>query len=470
MDTEQFLTVLSGHSGACFLFPSGDAAAYESLTQAIAWNVERLRESGYGSRGGKQQVIACQISLGWRAVPVLLAAMQCRVTVVPVDSFRNPQLTRKALEEIGPELVIAQAHVDQTGRLQALPTVFPKRRSSLQDVALILYTSGTSGFPKGVMLTYRNLWSNMEDILRCFPLGAEDRLLLLRPLVHASAITGELLPALYCGAAIAVKPDELTPLGAVRELAAQRITVCCMTPTVASSLAHFAPRCDMSTVQQLVLSGEPLRKLQKERIRAAFPGARIGNAYGLTEASPRVSCKLQLADDDPVECVGAPLARVDIRIVDGQGNPVSPGCRGMLTVSGPNVMKGYFGDAAATAVKLDQGWLKTGDIASWREGELFVYGRADDLIIRGGVNVHPAELEQVLLEVEGVREALAFGHMEDSGVKIHAWVTADPELDRHEVLRRIVQNQQDTRLWPDVIEVKRELPKTASGKVMRPRG
>ncbi len=470
MDTEQFLDRLTRHSGPCFLHPSGDKVTYESLLQAVTWNADRLREMGYGSRGGKQQVVACQASLGWRAVPVLLAAMHCRVTVVPVDSFRSPTLTRNVLEEIGPELVIEQSHVDQAGRLQALPTMFPKRRSALNDIALILYTSGTSGFPKGVMLTYRNIWSNLEDIVRYFTLDARDRLLLLRPLIHASAITGELLPALYYGAAIVVKPDELTPLGAVRELVEQRITVCGLTPTVAAGLAHFATRCDVSTVRQLVLSGEPLRQLQKEKIRKAFPSAQIGNAYGLTEASPRISCKLQLADDDPIECVGSPLAQVDIQVVDEQGQPTAPGTRGMLTVTGPNVMAGYYGDEEATARKLDtDGWLATGDSASWEHGELFVYGRTDDLIIRGGVNVHPTELEAALVAMAGIHDALVFGRNEASGVKIHAWVTADPELDQHEVVRRIVQSQQDMRLWPDVIEVKAELPKTASGKIMRPK-
>lgn len=469
MDTDHFLTVLSRHSGACFLLPSGDVITYETLVHAVEWNVDRLRERGYGARGGKQQIIACEASLGWRVVPVLLAALYCRVTVVPVDPFRSPALTRDIEEEVGPELVIGQAHVDHAGKLQHLPAVFPKRRSTLKDVALVLYTSGTSGFPKGVMLTYRNIWSNVEDILHYFSLDAQDRLLLLRPLVHASAITGELLPALYGGAAIMMKPDELTPLSAVRELAEQEITVCCLTPTVAAGLAHFAPRYDIAKIRQLVLSGEPLRQLQKEKIRHAFPMSQLGNAYGLTEASPRVSCKLCLEDADPVECVGTPLSRIGIRIVDENGQPAMSGSRGLLMVSGPNVMKGYFADEEATADKLDGNWLHTGDIASWSGDELLVFGRSDDLIIRGGLNIHPTELEAALLVIDGIEDALVFGHTGENGVKIHAWVTAEPGLDQQEVVRRIVQNQQDTRLWPDVIEVKPALPKTPSGKTIRPR-
>ncbi len=470
MDTNQWMSALSRHRGICFPGSPEGGITYPDLFDLVNRNVETLRQMGYGraERGG-QPAIALHVSLGWRAVPLLLAAFCCRITAVPVDPFRNPALTRSILEQVRPELVLDDRFVDERGRLHRALSAFPAYQDALRDVALILYTSGTTGFPKGVMLTYDNLWSNLADILRYFPIRAEDRLLLVRPLTHASAVTGEMLPALFRGCAIVMKSNELTPLASVREIEAQGISVCCTTPTVAASWAHFASRYDVSGLKRLVLSGEALRPRQKQNIFAAFPGAAIGNAYGLTEASPRVSCKLRLTADEDVACVGFPLRQVRWRILDRQGDPAGEGVSGTLAVAGPNVMKGYYGEARETAAKIRDGWLLTSDLASSRDGQLYVYGRADDLIIRGGVNIHPVEVESALLEIEGIHEALVFGKEDRDRVRIHAWVVADPELNPAEVYQRILKHPSDTRLWTDVIEMKSALPRTASGKLLRPK-
>jgi long-chain acyl-CoA synthetase len=453
------------------LEPYGHEVSYQELIRAVEWNSVVFRKLGYGTGGRGQPVIALNVLLGWRAVPILLAALLQRITVVPVDTFRNPGLTGQILSTARPELMLDTQHTDEQGRLRLglIPGIFPRSLPELEDVALIMYTSGTSGFPKGVMLTYANLWSNLSDILGYFDIGAGDRLLLVRPLTHASAITGELLPGLYNGSPIVIKPNDATPLSAIREIVERRISVLCTTPTVAAALARIAFRHDVSGLRRIILSGEMLLETPLSKIREAFPETAIGNAYGLTEAAPRISCLTDLSEGSGLQSVGKPLRSVRLKIADESGETAVEGSRGVLWISGPNIMKGYFRDDTATAGKLKDGWLVTSDLASFHEGELFVHGRADDVFIRGGINIHPLEIESYLLEIDGISEALVFARQEDKGTRISAWVVAAPELDRHDIYKRVLSHQPDSRLWPDVIEVKTSLPKTPSGKLLRPK-
>lgn len=471
LNTDDFLNALSQHRGVCFLSSKGHEVSYEKLMQAIEWNALVFQKLGYGRSRAGQPMIAVNVLLGWRAVPILLAAFMQQITVVPVDPYRNPQLTYQIIGEIRSELILDRHHADMEGRLQQdlIPNIVPQSRMELGDVALILYTSGTTGFPKGVMLTYSNLWSNLSDILNYLAIGLMDRLLMVRPLTHASAITGELLPALYRGSSIVMKPNEATPLSAIREIDEQRISLVCTTPTVAAALAHFAAKFDVSSLRCVMLSGELLLKAPLAKIRQAFPHATIGNAYGLTEASPRISCLTHMRDSDALDCVGEPLSHVQVKIANASGEAVRDGSRGVLWVCGPNIMKGYYQDEQATERKLKDGWLLTSDLATLRGGELFIHGREDDVIIRGGVNIHPYEVESYLLEMDGISEALVFGRQEDHGMKMSAWVVAEPALERQEIYRCILRLQPDSRLWPDVIEIKSHLPKTPSGKLIRPK-
>ncbi|GMX63881.1 long-chain-fatty-acid--CoA ligase LcfB [Paenibacillus elgii] len=470
LDTYGFMNVLAQRRGVCFVHADDGEETYERLHEMIDWNCRALRKLGCTTgRGG---CVALNVLLGWRAVPVLLAALREGVPVVPVDPFRSPELTARVLKEVRPLLVLNQEQLETDGRI-ALSRVLetpPYRQGSVPSgVALIMYTSGTGGFPKGVMLTYRNLWSNVTDILGYFGLRPEDRLMLVRPLTHASAITGELLPALYCGCSIAVKPHDVSPLRVIRDIEEQRPTVLCTTPTVASAFTHFADRYDVTSLRSIMLSGELLLSSHYERIAPAFPSAAVGNAYGLTEASPRVSCQPDIRQADSLRCVGRPLRQVKVKIAGSGGEPLPEGERGELWVSGPNVMLGYYGDEPATRRKLQDGWLRTSDLASVHGGMLYVHGRADDLIIRGGVNVHPAEIESFLLGIEGVTEALVFGRRDAHGMRAVAWLVTEPGLERSDVYRRILRAKRDARLWPDAIEIKSALPKTSSGKLIRPR-
>ncbi|SEF86964.1 class I adenylate-forming enzyme family protein [Paenibacillus sp. UNC499MF] len=472
MDAKLFFRQLSDHSGLCAVDGTHEIS-YSRITELAQIHAGMLETAGLGAdpiRG--QRAVAVDISIGWRAIPLFLAALRQKVTLVPVDPARNPGLTDKVLGWIAPDSYITPALVNEDGVIRSgLQRAAAAPREELRDVAAVLYTSGTTGRPKGVMLTYDNIWSNVGSILGYFKPDREDRLYLFRPLTYASALTGELLPSLFRGAAVYFRPPDTNPLSTMKSIRQDGITILGTTPTVAATFARFRKRYDFGSLRVLMLSGECLTVRQAELIAEAFPDAAVWNAYGLTEASPRISCLTETgAFLERKGCVGKPLAgvEVEVRVEEAEGRTAADGEEGVLYVRGPNVMKGYYGDPAATSSKIRGGWLRTGDRAAIRKGEIYILGRADSLIIRGGVNMDPSEIESELMKLGGIKEALVFADSSEGRTRVHAWITCEQGIPMKQIRSRIIHEIKDSRLWPDVIELKEELPKTASGKLIRP--
>lgn len=472
MDAKLFFRQLSDHSGLCAV--DGDhEVSYSRITELAQIHAGMLETAGLGADPNRgQRVVAVDISVGWRAIPLFLAALRQKVTLVPVDPVKNPGLTEKVLGWTDPDLYITPVHMNEDGVLRSgLRRTAAAPREELRDVAFVLYTSGTTGRPKGVMLTYGNIWSNVGSILGYFKPDREDRLYLFRPLTYASALTGELLPSLFRGAAVYFRPPDTNPLSTMKSIRQDGITILGTTPTVAATFARFRKRYDFGSLRCLMLSGECLTARQAELIAEAFPDAAVWNAYGLTEASPRISCLAEPgAFLERKGCVGKPLAGVEVqvRVEEAEGRTAADGEEGVLYVRGPNVMKGYYGDSEATSSKIRGGWLRTGDRAVIRKGEIYILGRADSLIIRGGVNMDPSEIESELMKLEGIREALVFADNSEGRTRVHAWIACEQGVLMKQIRSTIIHEIKDSRLWPDVIELKEELPKTASGKLIRP--
>ncbi|UFJ42404.1 fatty acid--CoA ligase family protein [Brevibacillus humidisoli] len=469
MDTARFFSTLQRYDGLCLIDPMSGERTYQQIIRLAEENAASLRRLGLAGNSG-QQAVAIDIGLGWRFVPVLLAALLQQVTIVPIDQSSSVR-AKQIAEAIKPALIFDRSNVDSEGRilLSRIPVLSIRFRSDLEEIALILYTSGTSGRPKGVMLSYDNIWSNVADIQAYSQFRETDRLLIVRPLTHSSAITGELLTGLLAGSSICVKEPGSSPLSSLRLISRLGISVLGATPTLTARLAHFSDRYDMSTLRRLIASGESPLPVQISRIRKSFPQAELWHAYGLTEASPRVSCLTQSLSEQNYRCVGRPLRQVSIRIVDRCGHPLPDGTEGELLVAGPNLMKGYYNDPRATEEKLIDGWLHTADRASMVDGLLYIHGRTDHLLVRAGMNIYPQEIEGLLLSHPGVKEALVFGTAEGNhGHKIHAWVVADQLISEKELFAHLAAAADEPRLWPDVIQIKSQLAKTASGKLIRP--
>lgn len=332
-----------------------------------------------------------------------------------------------------------------------------EEKEDISDVAYIMCTSGTTGEPKAAMITYNNILCNIKDIGKYFNINSSDTILITRPLCHASALVGELFVSLMCGANIVVNSLAYNPFMIYRTLSKEKITVFCATPTVCYQLADICSRkAEEINIRKIAISGECMTKIVANKLLNTFQDSELFNVYGLTEASPRVSyLSPDLFNKNP-ESVGVALDSVKLKIVDDE-----------LYVSGDNVMKGYYEDPELTKKIMQEGWLKTGDMASFdSEGLLYVKGRKDNLIIRAGINIYPQEIENALLQDENIKNVIAYRIKNDiSGDKIGLKVETDiiKESEIFKICKQKLPNYQ----LPDIIECVDELPKNVNGKLIR---
>ena len=340
------------------------------------------------------------------------------------------------------------------------------------DPAVILYTSGTTGQPKGTVLSHANLAGNAAATAERLRYRGGEIVLAALPLCHAFGQTCGLNATLASGACLLMAPS-LEPEDLLGLLAARDATILLGTPTIFAGLlaadreqqlARVAPRAALS-------GGAPL----DGGLHAAWEqttGTPLAEGYGLTEASP-VICVDALDDTRRAGSIGWPLVGLQVRVVGDDGEEVAPGETGELVVRGPNVMTGYWRRPAETAAVLSSdGWLRTGDLATCAaDGRYEIVGRAKELIISEGYNIHPREVEQVLAAHPAVREAAALGvphTLLGEEIVACAVLRAGADVSSEELLRfaarRLAPYKLPRRLW--FVD---ELPRTASGKVVKHR-
>ncbi len=322
------------------------------------------------------------------------------------------------------------------------------------DLAFMLFTSGTTGTPKGVMLTHENVVANLEYISGYFRLEGRKRLGIMRPLVHVSALVGELLYGLICGMEIYFYEEAFLPQRLTKFLREGEIEVFCTTPTVYLTLSKYG-RTAGFPVKVSAISGERLTESAARKISETFPQTEFYNVYGLTEHSPRV-CALTPNDFlRKAGSVGKTIGQVCAEIRDGE-----------LLIKSPCVMKGYFKDAARTEEKLERGWLHTGDMARRdEEGYYYIDGRKDDMIIRAGMNIFPEEIEEEAKKCPGVEDCAAYGRTGEDGItELCLKYTGECAPS---ALRTRLAESLDAHFMPNRIERAERLERTASGKKVR---
>ncbi len=338
------------------------------------------------------------------------------------------------------------------------------------DIAVLLYTSGTTGRPKGAALTHAGLRHNTEvSAVHVKQLTAEDVLVGCLPLFHIFGQTCTMNTAVYSGASLILVPrfDPQTVLDAI---ARDRATVFEGVPTMYAALFHHpgATGADVSTLRMCISGGASLPVEVLHGIERRF-GCMVLEGFGMSETSPVVSFN---HPDRPrkVGSIGTPVRDVEVRLLDDAGLDAAPGEVGELAVRGPNLMKGYWNRPEETAAAIPDGWLRTGDLARQDEdGYLYIVDRKKDLIIRGGYNVYPREIEEVLHEHPAVALAAVIGLPEERlGEEVAAAVVLRPgAVATVEELQEYVRERVAAYKYPRRVWLADALPMGPSGKILK---
>ncbi|MDN3023342.1 4-coumarate--CoA ligase family protein [Streptomyces sp. S.PB5] len=344
------------------------------------------------------------------------------------------------------------------------------------DVAALPYSSGTTGIPKGVMLTHRQIATNLAQLEPAISAGPGDRILAVLPFFHIYGLTALMNAPLRRGATVVVLPrfDLQTFLAAIQN---HRITGLYVAPPIVLALAKhpLVAEYDLTSLQYVISAAAPLDAKLAEACSRRLNLPPVGQAYGMTELSPGTHVvPLAAMRQAPPGTVGRLIAGTEMRIVslDDPDKDVGIGADGEILIRGPQVMKGYLGRPDATAAMIDpEGWLHTGDVGHVdADGWLFVVDRVKELIKYKGFQVAPAELEALLLTHPGIADAAVIGAYNEDGNEVpHAYVVRQPtaaDLSEGEVMMYVAERVAPYKRVREVTFID-GVPRAASGKILR---
>jgi acyl-CoA synthetase (AMP-forming)/AMP-acid ligase II len=337
------------------------------------------------------------------------------------------------------------------------------------EPALMMYTSGTTGRPKGAVLSHGNLFWNNVQVLHFIAAGDDDVNYTVAPLFHIGGLNVLTGPLIYKGATTIID-DQFEPRRALAAMASNRVTAAFMVPAMWAALAQVPDfdAYDLKGLRTCIVGGAPCPLPVLEFYQAR--GIRFREGFGMTEIAPTVSL---LASEDIVRkngSVGKPAVHVEVRVVDEADREVARGEVGELVVRGPNVMLGYWNNPAATAETLRGGWMHTGDLARVdEENFIYIVDRKKDMIISGGENVYPVEVEQVVVRHPKVLEVAVIGLPDERwGEGVAAVVACRPgEALSLDELQAHCEGKLARYKQPRSVHLVEALPRNATGKVLK---
>jgi len=361
------------------------------------------------------------------------------------------------------------------GREGPAANTAPPYQGNPDDVVNIQYTSGTTGKPKGVLLTHKNIVNNAHLIGQTLQWTEQDRLCMPVPLYHCFGCVAGSLQCLVFGASLVIPSAQFDPLASLQAIEQERCTTIYGVPTMfISELDHpdFA-QYDMSSLRTGIMAGAPCPIELMKRVVAEMHCSEMTIAYGQTEASPVVT---QTSTEDPLEIrvstVGRVLPRTEVKIIHPEnGQTVPAGEQGELCSRGYLVMKGYDNDPDASAAAVDpQGWLHSGDLATMSEdGNIRITGRAKEMIIRGGENIYPREIEEFLHAHPKIADVYVVGLPDERlGERVLAWVKLKAgESANEDEIKEFCKAKIAHFKIPEFIRFVDEFPMTVTGKVQK---
>jgi len=405
----------------------------------------------------------------------VLRDAEVKVLFTLKDKWEEVKSDLKGLEDVLTTIVILGE--DRSGTFdfkkilsQESPPMGDEIIIAEEDEALYLYTSGTTGKPKGVVLTFRNLDYYPLTMNQMVHSGENDRIGFIIPLSH---ISGPVISnMMVLNGSTIVLFEHLRPDRILEDVDRYGVTYFFGVPPIFQAILRVPhrERYQLKTLIYVSMMGAnvPLSLIQE--FRSAFPTVKVIQGYGLTETSPYITLLPLEYADSKMGSIGLPVPEIEIKLLDESGKEVPPGEVGEIVVRGPMVMKGYHNNPEATQAMIRNGWLYTGDLGRVdSEGFFYHLGRKDDLIITGGLNVFPDEVETILLRHPDVMEAGVVGIPDkERGQAIKAVVVMKPGkvFDRKGLLNFCREHLANFKV-PKIIESREFLPKTSTGKISR---
>jgi long-chain acyl-CoA synthetase len=473
--------------------PESTAVKLDDLTLSYA-RLDRAAARVAGVLRAKGMRLGDRVGVMLPNVPYFAAVyygiLRAGGVVVPMNVLLKEREVGYYLSDPGARLMFAwhqfadaahggsdQAHADcllvEPGDFEGLlgrsePVTEVVERSG-DDTAVILYTSGTTGAPKGAELTHENLRRNVETAVGLFGMGKNTVTLGALPLFHSFGQTCGLNATVRAGGCLTLIP-RFDPGRALEIIERDGVSVFEGVPTMYAALLGHPERArfDASTLRLCVSGGAALPMEVMRSFEQAF-GCAILEGYGLSETSPIASFNHPDRERKPGS-IGTPIDGVEMKVVGENGGEVPPGGVGEIVIRGHNVMKGYWRRPDATAEAIRHGWFHTGDMGRADEdGYFFIVDRKKDMVIRGGYNVYPREIEELLYEHPSVREAAVIGvpHPE-LGEEVAAAIVLVPgaTVGEDEIVD-FVKGQLAAYKYPRVVWFVDELPKGATGKILK---
>jgi acyl-CoA synthetase (AMP-forming)/AMP-acid ligase II len=469
---------------------SGAVLRYGELEARIGMAAEHLREAGLAP--GQRMVLVGENSVDM--VVLLLAAMRAGAWAVPLNARMSAGEIDAIVAHCQPRLVYfasrssaeADAHAERSGATATHAEGLAQGRVSRhdigvepepgedgsdRDVAVMIYTSGSTGSPKGVMLSHANLDFVTQASMQQQVLRADDLIFHALPISHSFGLISALLCGLRAGATLQMvqrfSADKLA-----HAITDSGITVFQGVPAMYARLHEWAQQTGRSLQPnrlRLTYIGGSLIDAARKAQTEALLGVRLHHGYGLTESAPAAT--RTIGHPAPVQVTaGWPIPGIEVVLHDDSGRPVPAGQRGEVWIRGPNVMKGYFRDPAQTRLALDDaGWLHTGDIGEFGpEGDLAIVGRIKEMIIRGGFNVYPAEVERAIASYPGVAQCAVVGRAIAGDEEVIAFIepVAGQAVDG-EALRAFLRERLAPYKLPSQVVCMDRLPATSTGKLLK---
>lgn len=477
---------------------TGRTLTYGELERSVAELTESLYDLGL-RRGDR---VALLMENSPEFIEIMLATANLGAVVVPVSFRLSPAEIAYLLEDSGATLLAVSDHFcdlataalehgghrvrhviseTQPSALAAVPTsALHTLRGGLErgpdpltrddDLCVIMYTSGTTGRPKGAMLTHGNMqWNAINMVTVGTGTSGSTVTLAVAPMFHIGALGLSVLPILYAGGTV-VTVRAFDPTATCKLLVEHRVTTQFMVPAMWAALSQVSDfdQYDLSSIEFVLCGGAPCPLPVIEFYQRR--GWRFLEGFGMTEASPSAL----LLDADFVVShagsVGRPFMHVDVRIVDDEDHDVAIGEVGELVLRGPNIFAGYWGLSVETAEAMRGGWFHTGDLGrADKDGFVTLVDRKKDMIISGGENIYPIEVEQVLYRHPAVADVAVIGAPDDrwGETVVAVVVPADGSSPDGDELIRYTRDQIAHFKCPRRVEFAEELPRTATGKVLK---